>query len=330
MFLPYIHFFRALAILFIVTGHAIDAFAWPDNDDVERILRIFFSNGSTLFIFIAGYLFQHLSVKYETKKYYITKFKNVIVPYLLVSIPAIIVFTTLMQRTNVADDFYENPVWKQVLLFYLTGYHLAPLWFVPMITIFYVFAPVFVRLDRNGVLYYLLPVFVVVSVLVQRGSPDQSFVHFLSVYVLGMACSRFKTQVSDVTSRTFFLIPVLAAFMALGLVEFQLNVDPPNYWNYLQKVLASLFFLGLFCRFNNHLQSTTAHVIADTSFGVFFIHSYVLTAGKLAYEHFFHHLPTGSVVLWLLVSMATLGICVAAVLLVRKLTGRYSRYLIGS
>lgn len=31
MFLGYIHSFRALAILFIVAGHSIDVFHWPNN-----------------------------------------------------------------------------------------------------------------------------------------------------------------------------------------------------------------------------------------------------------------------------------------------------------
>lgn len=55
MFLGYIHYFRALAIFFIVAGHSMDAFTWHSKD-IERIIRIIFSNGSVLFVFIAGYL----------------------------------------------------------------------------------------------------------------------------------------------------------------------------------------------------------------------------------------------------------------------------------
>jgi len=65
MFLGYIHSFRALAIFFIVAGHSIDIFMWSIDSELERFLKIFFSNGTALFVFIAGYLFQHLSVKYQ-------------------------------------------------------------------------------------------------------------------------------------------------------------------------------------------------------------------------------------------------------------------------
>ena len=65
MFLGYIHSFRALAILFIVGGHCIDFFNWSEGSAaIERMLRILISNGSVLFVFIAGYLFQHLAIKY--------------------------------------------------------------------------------------------------------------------------------------------------------------------------------------------------------------------------------------------------------------------------
>lgn len=216
LFLPYIHTFRALAILFIVTGHAVDAFIWPDGGDLERLLRIVFCNGSALFVFIAGYLFQHLSPRFEARNYYISKIKNVLIPYLLISIPAIVLFTTVMQRNTVWDGFYQNPVWKQVVLFYLTGYHLAPLWFFPMITIFYVIAPALIKLDRNHYLYYMLPFFVVIWLLISRGSPSQSFLHFLSVYVLGMACSRFKDVIGNAMVKYVFLIPVLVLYVAMA------------------------------------------------------------------------------------------------------------------
>lgn len=329
LFLPYIHAFRALAILFIVTGHAIDAFLWPDNGDLERLLRIFFCNGSTLFVFIAGYLFQHLSPRYETQKYYVSKIKNVIIPYVLISIPAIVLFTTVLQRPNVWDGFYENPDWKQVLLFYVTGYHLAPMWFVPMISVFYLLAPVFIKLDRNHILYYMLPVFAVISLLVSRESGYPSFLHFLSVYVLGMACSRFQDRLRTVIGRPVFLLPVLVLYVGTGLVEYPLNAGTMTYLNYLQKVAASLFFLGLLYRFNDRLQSKSVGTIAETSFGVFFLHAYFLTASKLMYTHFWGQLPVGSAVKLLPLALATFVICVPTILLIRRVMGSHSRYLIG-
>lgn len=330
MFLPYIHTFRALAILFIVTGHAIDAFNWHEQHDLERLLAILFSNGSTLFVFIAGFLFQHLSARFEARKYFISKIKNVIVPYLLVSIPAIVVFTTVLQRTAVWDGFYENPVWMQVLLFYLTGYHLAPLWFVPMISIFYVLAPTFIKLDRSRYLYYMLPAFIVISLLVSRGSAYPRFIHFLSVYVIGMASSRYRVRLENVIGRYVFLIPVLILYVAFAVIEYRQNMGTMTHWNYLQKISASFFFMGLLYRWNDRLQWKIVGTIAETSFGIFFLHDYVLAAGKLIWCRFHEQLPTGSLANLLLLSIATVAICVPTILLIKRVTGRYSRCVIGS
>lgn len=168
MFLGYIHYFRALAIFFIVAGHSIDAFTWHSKD-IERIIRIIFSNGSVLFVFIAGYLFQHLLPKFTPYKYYKSKITNVIVPYILISIPAIIAFTAFVERQTVWEGFYDNTIFMQVGLFYLTGKHLAPLWFIPMISLFYVIAPLLEKTDKNKTIYYLLPAFILLSCFIGRG-----------------------------------------------------------------------------------------------------------------------------------------------------------------
>ena len=49
-----------------------------------------FSGGTALFIFISGFLFQHLSGKYEFKNYMSKKWTNVILPYLWTAIPGIL------------------------------------------------------------------------------------------------------------------------------------------------------------------------------------------------------------------------------------------------
>ena len=186
MFLGYIHYFRALAITFIVAGHAIDAMVWS-NVELGRLMRILLSNGSVLFVFIAGYLFQHLSDKLSGRKYFSSKFKNVILPYLLISIPAILISVTVFDQERVWPGFYDKPILQQVVMFYLTGAHLAPLWFIPMITLFYLVSPLLLQADKGRLIYMLLPVFMIVSCFVGRGLPHESFVHFFSVYLMGLS-----------------------------------------------------------------------------------------------------------------------------------------------
>jgi len=330
MFLGYIHYFRALAIFFIVAGHAIDAFSWQGNVSMERFLRILFSNGSVLFVFIAGYLFQHLLYKFNFKKYLKTKFKNVWMPYFLVSIPAIIISVTILPRELVWTGFYDEPIWLQVLFFYLSGLHLSPFWFIPMISLFYFISPILNWLDKGKVIYFILPLFILVSCLSYRGLPHQSFIYFFSAYLLGMGCSKYKSSINLLISRNSFILLSLILIVSLTALEFVFFNFKVFDLNYLQKITMCLFFLGVFFKFNSKLNSKFIGIIANTSFGVFFIHSYILTAGKELYKYFLGGPPVGNIFMYFLVISSLLLVCVWITLIIKKVSGQYSRYLVGS
>ena len=329
MFLGYIHYFRALAITFIVAGHSIDALIWS-NHDVERLIRIFLSNGSVLFVFIAGYLFQHLSNKLRGMRYFSSKVKNVILPYFLISIPAIIISVTIFEQDRVWPEFYDKSIWEQVVFFYLSGAHLAPLWFIPMICIFYLISPLLLELDKGRLMYVMIPAFIVVSCVVGRGLPHYSFVHFLSVYLLGMYFSKYKEEINPVISRAPVIAVALGLVIGLAMIEFLLTTATMSYWNYLQKLSMAVFFLGLFIRYNEHLTSKFVSRLADNSFGIFFIHSYALTSGKILYERSFGALADGNALLLVAVIGATLILCFYLIEMIRSMFGKHSRMLVGS
>jgi len=329
VFLGYIHYFRALAITFIVAGHAIDAMVWS-NVELSRLMRILLSNGSVLFVFIAGYLFQHLSDKLSGRRYFTSKLKNVILPYLLISIPAIIISVTVFKQERVWPGFYDGSIAEQVVLFYLTGAHLAPLWFIPMITLFYLVAPLLLKADKERLIYLLLPAFMIVSCFVGRGLPHESFVHFFSVYLMGMGFSKYKDEANPIISRGSILALLFGLIVVFTLIEWLLTTATMSHWNYLQKMTMSVFFLGLFVRYNASLTSKLVSRIADNSFGVFFIHSYLLTGGKMMYERATGSLPDGNVLLHFAITMVVLMVCFYFIELVRTVFGKRSRMLVGS
>jgi surface polysaccharide O-acyltransferase-like enzyme len=328
LFLGYIHYFRALAILFIVMGHAIDIFVWNDIY-IERTLRILISNGSVLFVFIAGYLFQHLSSKFDAKKYFTTKVKNVITPYFIISIPAIVIFTTILER-QLWVGFYDNSIFYQIGFFYLTGSHLAPLWFIPMISIFYVIAPILVKVGNNKTIYFCLPLFIVLSCFVDRGWPFQSFIHFFSAYLLGMYCSKFKEIINPLISRNIFIALTFTLLSFFAVYEFFFMEGTKTYINYLQKLSVCIFFMGLFIKFNSYLNSKFISFIADTSFGVFFIHSYLLSSGKLLYFNINGEKAEGSLVLYFIMGISSLLICSLIIALIKRVFGKHSKLFVGS
>ena len=75
------------------------------------------------------------------------------------------------------------------------------LWFIPMITIFYVAAPLFSAMIRHPVSYWILPPLVVLSALIHRvPNPGLAIVHMalylLPAYIAGMWCSQLGAALS--------------------------------------------------------------------------------------------------------------------------------------
>lgn len=332
VFLPYINNFRAIATLFVVFNHSIPALQWTDDHELDRLMKIIYSNGALFFTFIAGFLFQHLAFKFDYPKYLITRFKLVISPYLLISIPAVLTWTFLYQKHSYAlpGDFYDWPALLRILYLYATGLHLAPVWFIPMIALFYLASPLFLWLDRHPWMYWLLPALILLSYIVPRHfNPAIAWVHFLSVYVFGMFCSRYKESVMALTSK--LMVPLLAAFVVLVLYEWLYTFQIQGYLNYWNKMVASVVLITLLARYNDRIGDLIKP-FAAVNFSVFFLHAYVLAGLKILWmgrpavslplpgNPFSHFLFAGVVVL----------ICVAIAVVGRRLLGRYSRYVIGS
>ena len=144
-FLRYVHNFRGLAILLIVAGHIIPFWDLSDYPIIRFLTLTVLSNGSVYFIFIAGFLFQFLSDKYKFKIYLQKKFVNVVLPYFFVSIPALCLCLLKNQTFGSTEGFASSfGTWsllQKIAVLYLTGAHFFHFWFIPMIIIFYFFAP---------------------------------------------------------------------------------------------------------------------------------------------------------------------------------------------
>ncbi|MEN9848727.1 MAG: hypothetical protein RL368_1467, partial [Pseudomonadota bacterium] len=232
MFLNYINNLRGLVIIFIVGFHSFWLIDWDTNSLLYDVVYSFFKGSSAYFLFIAGFLFQHLLKNYHYKNYLNKKFQYVILPYLLVSIPAIVKIVFF------ANDglFKEYPSYLQIPLYYFSGLHVSPFWFIPMIALFYLCSPLFAYFDKKPNFYWVLLGLILLSqvVLRKRGlafgdmspslltvllAPLQSFVHFLSIYIFGMFCSHHK-QLLFKYLQLYIAWIILAFFGLLGLEVF--------------------------------------------------------------------------------------------------------------
>ena len=351
MFLNYINNFRGITILFIVVFHCLHAFQWDRTGYTYKFFQFLLVEGTVLFVFISGYLFQHLSAKYELKNYLNKKFKNVLLPYIIISFPAIIIFTVFLKVPEwgcVNKSFYTYPVIIQGILFYLRGTHLPHLWFIPMITVYYFISPLLIKLDRNQKGYLFLPILFLISLLVGRNNAStlQSFIHFFSVYLFGMCCSRYKNKISTLTSNYCSLILFAIMYILLLCCYYFLNFNyfkiinlsnqlivafhPDMIIIFVSKIVACILLMVFLKKFD-HIIKTRFDYLASISFGIYFVHYYVIALLKyLLYGIAHGPMPVEGTPLLLILFFIGVVICSSlSIFIAKKLLGRNSRLVLG-
>ncbi len=293
--LNYINVFRGLAILLIVAGHTMQFSGCSkliDKVNVEMVC-----GGTALFIFISGFLFQHLSNKFEYKTYLSKKWTNVILPYLFTAIPGL-AFCFILP-TDYGNSFDGLPIILQIPMMLSVGrVHNTPAWFIPMIIIFFILSYLLLWLERKNILYKLLPVLFLVTIIFARQDVDyesvknltytqkyfayasyviMGFVHFLSMYVFGMFCSKHKEIIDKFYDKRliFWGLMILTASVNVYLA---LNTSYNN--GTISKVFMTILLLGYLKHYDEWLISHTRlnkvlDILAKYSFGLFFIHWYV-------------------------------------------------------
>jgi peptidoglycan/LPS O-acetylase OafA/YrhL len=326
--LGHLHNFRGLAIAFIVATHCISAFDWSQAPQLEFVLKRLMANGTVFFVFIAGYLFEHLALRYRPSSYLAARGKFVLLPYLCVSALPIAIIIWNGSRPGLAPEIFQLPSWQQVLYLVTTGAHVAPFWFIPTIAIFYLASPLLHRVFRPDRSFALLPLLLVLSMLVPRGlyHPLQSFVHFLSIWVLGMACCRFRAQLDPWLDRRIgVLVLFVVVMMALDLYAAE---GSHSSYSLLGKVALSVLLLVLL-RHAGPVADRSLALMGSMSFGIFFLHSYLITAAKFIVQRLSGGLPAGGIGGFLL---AVLLACLASAglaRLIQRALGARSRFLIG-
>jgi peptidoglycan/LPS O-acetylase OafA/YrhL len=345
MYLSHINSLRALAILLIVAGHSIGFFSWREHPFARDAIEDLIADGAVVFIFISGYLFQHLSTKFRYSRYLLKKVQYVLIPYLIVSIPAIF-HSAFLKNPVVQYSFLEGTSRAyQVLWFYLHGgAHINyPLWFIPVIFIYYLAAPVFMVIIRYPALYWLTLLLLPVSLFAHRpGFPNPDTVHsliyFLSAYILGMFASQFRDKVDNFLEK--YLGALLFLFVSYYLVHLFVADHHGNYhvkhifsfekgyidWMYLQKIILAFLLLGMLKRYDS-LVAEKLRYIGESSFGIYFLHAYVLYAFHLAvrWRPF-----GGSLATWITLSTLVVLVSLGITKLTQKIFGKSSRLLIGS
>jgi hypothetical protein len=296
------------------------------------------NQSSIWFFFIAGYLFQHLSGKFNTGSYYKAKVKNVIIPYLIISIPALIASLTFVDQ-GMPTGFDDLSALARVVLFLISGQHLAPFWFVPTIALLYLLAPLLIKLDNLKWPYMSLVILIPLSlylgrdgVLIQLNlngyfSAVSKVIYLFPAYYFGMFCSHYSDQVNTFTKR--FHIPLIIIAIAAYYVTIAGHYPLISFIFAFKLITALLLLYWL-----THIAFPKKLYIdqtAELSFGIFFVHGYFLAAAKIALEYF--GISSGTVAAslpaYIGFTVFVTVLSIVSLLTVKRITGTRSRLIVG-
>ena len=272
-FLDNIHSLRALAIVVIVGGHVCGELRMLDASPSLSILSTLIDDGSVIFVFVAGFLFEHLRRSYTYSSYLRKKIANVIVPYLLLSVPAVYIAIAWHGANPPYPELQGHSSLYQTAWYYLKGgAHLnGALWFIPMIGVYYLAAPAFMAVIHRPRLYLLiLPLFCMSAVLKRPLFPNLDTMHLviymLPAYLMGMWCSQFGDSALWVFERRPWLTWGLCG--AVWLLPIVVSTHSGNYtesgyftfergwidWLFVQKALLAVLLTAAFKHVPNALH----------------------------------------------------------------------------
>lgn len=359
--LNYMNVLRAIAIIIIVAGHSYSKSC--ADSLLGKILYEILENGTVLFVFISGFLFQYLSENFNFKKYLTKKFINVIMPYIVTSFFGIVI---LFLYPNL-NPYSGLNVLLQIPILLTTG-HVQNVytWYIPMIVMIFFMADILLKLEqlkikKKPLLYILLPLLLIITFLFPRypfaSSADYSTfglylqdlktlfiraIQFLPIYILGMYIS-YRKQIIPKLFKIKYIILFLMLVSSIYSV-----ISGFNNGN-ISKIFLTLFLVGFFANYDywiisrNDLNSFF-NFIANYSFAIFFIHYYIILLVHDIFKYIFHVNDVvlindfQSLCLWLIIGtvkfifsfLGSLYVCIGIKKIFNKLGITNTRWFIGA
>lgn len=321
---------RGIAILLVILSHAVTCM--PDGDGGLIVaLRGLTNHSTVLFVIISGFLFYETTPNFKFVEYISNKIKFVLIPYIFMSIPAIVLHVFNFKNSH----YWIDMEWFQTLnlvqkYFYLmiTGAHLAPFWFIPMVFILYLFGPLFAVVKKTN---YGLIFFFVVSLLLALyiGRPIKndnllnSFLYFLPVYILGMSLAKYNF-INRCKSFAFLGVSFIATCV---MTIIHLSLDIPTNHDLLIRLMIGITIFCICIHFLNK-HNKWLNLFARFSFYLFFIHGYFISFFRALYIKF--PAPDSSILLAFIAFTVTIFLSFATFLIFKTLLKSKSKVIVGA
>lgn len=294
MYLNSFDYFRAVTITIIVVGHCYDISGWQIESFFDRTFANLVSGGTSLFVFISGFLFYHIFYhKFEYRSFIKKKIKNVYLPYIFLSIlPICYALYVKMPYEEYffgpTDSLYDRILRPAFLYFWHGG--IMVYWYIPFIITIFLFSPVFIYFIRLKTQYQIVISLIlsIVSAFMHRPlhniSIIQSVIYFTPVYMIGILCSMQKEYIYEKLKGKEYILLCMALFLAMLQAyvtnicgNIQKNIFEFNGVDiaYFQKLFLCMLFMVFLHRFE-HKNITLLKQIAASSFSIYFLHGWFI------------------------------------------------------
>lgn len=347
-FYTHLHAFRGFAVFNIVAAHCwtILIILASDGHRDHNFLPLYsasetlFHNATIFFAVISGLLFSLIPNKYTWKKFYIGKIKNVLAPYLVFSVIYAFLSGMLMVEPG-SMPLTVNEVLNILPMHIITGSSFAHMWYIPVLMILFLLTPVFNMIATNKKLFPALVLILLAPLVVSRSWPDfvwENFVFFFGPYVLGMSIGNHYGQFQLFVEKYKWFLWFIAAISTglliyLYMLEYApiLGVKLQESIGYIQKLSICFIVLNIFYRNENKIPKFL-QTLGDYSFSIYFVHmffaaafGFVMITTGLTPPNVIGVFLSGFILLLL-----TLLVSIGFTLLIKKITGKYSRMILGS
>ncbi len=345
-FLNYIHNFRGFAIILIVGVHCRTSIDWPKDSIIHDLLFYGLDFATILFVFISGFLFQYVHAeKLNYTRYLSKKLQYVVIPYILVSIPAILDKLLIETNAHWMTDYYKglNTFW-QIIYMLCTGKHSGPFYFIPMICLIFILAPLFYRIQKWRFFNFLMAGVVLLGMFSYNygyyATLWESLVYFVPVYIFGIWAGKNHSWLSELSTNILLLL--VGIYIIIFYLEMINVIDvyrlksfkEPEYftpifnWGKFKVMLLAIIFLNIFYRLKQYDFSLLT-TLGNYSFGVYFIHIYFINAISYLLNHF-HLSITQNLLIFVCYLAFVMGASMTCVFVIKKIFPKRSRLLVGS
>lgn len=348
--IAHLNAFRGFAILNVIGAHAwtslmfrVGGFEMADTmRELYALIQMLFHDSTIYFAVISGLLFSKVLRGRPWQTFYRNKLKNVIAPYVLLSV----FFLTVLwdwylgyASSNGLPTDYPGALLRGLL----QGQTLPHFWYIPVLTILFVLTPALDAIAQRPRLRWLAALIAVAPLLISRTGIDQSVsiqsvVYFCGAYFVGMVMGQhYQPLLSLIAGNLNRLLLLIASssmaiyalyasgYKATGLLSYSESLF------YLQKLAITALVLYVFCR-REAVLPRLLHSLGNYAFSIYFLHLvFVFLCARLLEAPIRDHqssllMLAGGALVMLVSAALTLGLS----MLLKRLLRRHSRLVIGS